>query len=148
MSPPHSSQPACLKMLANVPGGRVSLSLPDTVTRPGFVGCLNCRWPPLDLTCTQPSERSLRSTSLTFIPRGSSGLLGPRKRSLPQRQGSAQAKGEGGLAGGGLLHQLHAVEEVQGGDHGVQPAANVLRRQPVLPRQRLRQRLAPLLQVL
>ena len=47
----------------------MSLILPDTVTRPGLDGCLNWRWPPLDLTRTQPSDLSRRSTSRTFIPK-------------------------------------------------------------------------------
>jgi hypothetical protein len=35
-----------LRMLLRVPGATVSLGLPDTVTRPGLVGCLNWRWLP------------------------------------------------------------------------------------------------------
>src|SRR5262245_40404965 len=65
--PPSHLQPAWRKMLASVPGGIVSLGLPETVTRPGLVGCLNWRWPPLAFTCTQPSERSRRNTSRTFM---------------------------------------------------------------------------------
>lgn len=38
--------PACRLTDANVPLGMSSPRLPLTVTRPGFTGCLNCRWLP------------------------------------------------------------------------------------------------------
>ena len=31
-----------------------------TVTRPRFVGCVNCQWLPFVATCVQPSSRSMR----------------------------------------------------------------------------------------
>ena len=37
----HRFSPACLRMLFNVPGGRSMLSLPATVTVPGFELCRN-----------------------------------------------------------------------------------------------------------
>ena len=63
---PYFFQPACLKTLFNVPGGRSSLGFPATVTRPGFVVCLNCRWLPLVATRYQPSSLNRASTSATF----------------------------------------------------------------------------------
>jgi hypothetical protein len=60
-------QPACLKMLFWVPGASSSLGFPETVTRPGFDGCLNWRWLPLVVARYQPSAFSLASTSETFI---------------------------------------------------------------------------------
>ena len=39
-----------LKTLFSVPGGKSSLGLPETVTRPGLIVCLNCRWLPLVAT--------------------------------------------------------------------------------------------------
>ena len=53
-------------MDANVPFGMSSPSCPLTVTRPGFVGCLNCRWLPLVITRIHPSSSSIRITSRTF----------------------------------------------------------------------------------
>ena len=35
-----------------------------TVTRPGFVGCVNCQWLPFVATCTQPSCWSIRMSLL------------------------------------------------------------------------------------
>lgn len=35
--------PACLRILLSVPEGMSMPGLPDTVTVPGFVGCLSCR---------------------------------------------------------------------------------------------------------
>ena len=46
----HFFKPACLRILSNVLGAKSSLALPPMVTRPGFVACLNWRWPPRDLT--------------------------------------------------------------------------------------------------
>ena len=39
---PHF-MPACFRMLFKVPGAKSSLGLPGMVTRPGLLGCLNCR---------------------------------------------------------------------------------------------------------
>src|SRR4029078_4297406 len=39
----HFFSPACLRMLFIVAGARSSLGLPEIVTRPLFVGCLNWR---------------------------------------------------------------------------------------------------------
>ena len=66
-SPAQAVQPACLKMLDNVPGGTVWLGWPATVTRPVFVGCLNWRCPPFAFTRTPPSGFSRRSTSRTVM---------------------------------------------------------------------------------
>jgi hypothetical protein len=50
----------------NVPGAKSSLSFPATVTRPGFVGCSNCRWLPRVAIITQPSSANIRRTILIF----------------------------------------------------------------------------------
>jgi hypothetical protein len=59
--------PACLRMLLRVPGGMSMPGCPETVTVPGFVGCLNCLWLPRVLFSTQPSFSKIRSTALTFV---------------------------------------------------------------------------------
>ena len=41
---PHGASPACRRMLLSVFGARIFGGCPATVTRPGLVGCLNCRW--------------------------------------------------------------------------------------------------------
>lgn len=61
-------RPACRLTDANVPLGMSSPKLPLTVTRPAFVGCLNCRWLPRVTTSIQPSCSSSRITSRTFTP--------------------------------------------------------------------------------
>ena len=66
-SEPHFFRSDCLRILFNVPGARSSLGFPATVTRPPFVGCLNCLWLPRVATSIHPSSLSIRSTSLTFI---------------------------------------------------------------------------------
>ena len=48
-------KPACRFTDANVPLGMSSPKLPLTVTRPGLIKCLNCRWLPSVLTSPQPS---------------------------------------------------------------------------------------------
>ena len=53
-------------MLFHVPGGRSSLGLPGTVTRPGLTGCLNCLWLPLIRTSRHPSASIIRMASLTL----------------------------------------------------------------------------------
>src|SRR5437870_10592218 len=63
-----SLKPACFKMLFRVPGATSSDSLPATVTRPGFLGCLYCRWLPLVATRNQPSASISLITSRTFMP--------------------------------------------------------------------------------
>jgi hypothetical protein len=63
---PCSFNPACLRMLLSVPGANSSPGLPGTVTRPGLLGCLNCRWLPLVLTNCQPSCSINLVTSRTF----------------------------------------------------------------------------------
>jgi len=62
----HSLSCACLRMLFSVPGARSSLGFPATVTRPFFVGCLNCRWLPLVAAKYQPSFCKSRITSRTL----------------------------------------------------------------------------------
>ena len=39
----QSFKPACLRILLSVPFGTSMDGCPDTVTSPGFAGCLNCR---------------------------------------------------------------------------------------------------------
>lgn len=55
-------------MLLSVPGGKSSLALPETVTRPSLVGCLNWRCPPRLGTRYQPSFCNSFKTALTFMP--------------------------------------------------------------------------------
>ena len=57
---------ACLRMLRSVPGGNSALGLPTIVTRPGFSGCLYCRWLPAVLTRYQPSASISLIISRTF----------------------------------------------------------------------------------
>lgn len=59
--------PACLSMLRKVSSFKSSDGFPATVTLPGSLGCLYCRWLPLVLTSTQPALSSNRITSATFI---------------------------------------------------------------------------------
>jgi hypothetical protein len=54
-------------MLLSVPGANWSDGWPGTVTCPGLVGCLNCRWLPLVRSRYQPSSRRRLITSRTFI---------------------------------------------------------------------------------
>ena len=42
-------------LLFRVPGAKSSLGFPGTVTRPGLLVCLNCRWLPRVDTWNQPS---------------------------------------------------------------------------------------------
>src|SRR5207253_3836538 len=55
--------PDCLRILFKRPGGKSSLGLPGTVTRPRFVGCLNWRWLPRVATKNQPSRLSIVNIS-------------------------------------------------------------------------------------
>jgi hypothetical protein len=63
-------KPACRLTEAKVPFGMSSPIWPLTVTRPDFVGCLNCRWLPRVTTSTQPCCSSRRMTSRTFTDLG------------------------------------------------------------------------------
>ena len=58
--------PDCLRILFNKPGGKSSLGLPGTVTRPGLLACLNCRWLPRVVTRYHPSRRRISRISETF----------------------------------------------------------------------------------
>ena len=58
--------PACFQMLLSKNWFKTSLSWPLTVTLPGFVGFLYCRWSPLVLHITHPSASSILITSLTL----------------------------------------------------------------------------------
>jgi hypothetical protein len=44
--------PACFKILFDVPGGTSMLGFPETVTVPGWFECLSCRWLPFVLANT------------------------------------------------------------------------------------------------
>src|SRR5437660_2730817 len=65
---PHFSflRPACLSMAFNVPGGTSRLGLPTTVTVPGLLECLYCRWLPRVRASRHPSSARSRITSPTF----------------------------------------------------------------------------------
>jgi hypothetical protein len=56
-------------MLFNVPGATSSPGFPATVTRPGFVACLNCRCEPRCRTTDHPSFSSIFTTSRIFTTR-------------------------------------------------------------------------------
>jgi hypothetical protein len=53
-------------MLRSAPGGNSALGLPAIVTRPGFSGCLYCRWLPAVVTRYQPSASISLIISRTF----------------------------------------------------------------------------------
>jgi hypothetical protein len=76
----HGFNPACLRILFNVPGATSSPGLPATVTRPGLLACLNCRCEPRCRTTDQPSSSSIFTTSRTFTTRSI-----PRSRCVYQR---------------------------------------------------------------
>src|SRR3990170_2899207 len=59
-------RPACFSMAFNVPGGTSRLGLPATVTVPGLLGCLYCRWLPRVRASRHPSSVSNRISSPTF----------------------------------------------------------------------------------
>src|SRR5580698_5166477 len=61
MSPYRSLMPACFSIEC-VPTG-ISLRGTGTVTRPGFVACLNCLWLPTCATSNHPSAFSFLMTS-------------------------------------------------------------------------------------
>ena len=56
-------------MLLSVPGAKSCDGLPAMVTRPGFLGCLYCRWLPRVATCSQPSASINSMASRTFTGR-------------------------------------------------------------------------------
>src|SRR5487761_115678 len=58
---------ACFKILLSVPGGTSRLGLPATVTVPGLLECLNCRWLPFVRTSFHPSRSSSCITSRNFM---------------------------------------------------------------------------------
>jgi len=58
--------PDCRAMLLRVPGARLSLGFPATVTRPGRCGCLNCRWLPRVAKSTQPACSKALITARIF----------------------------------------------------------------------------------
>jgi hypothetical protein len=62
----HGFNPACFRILFNVPGAKSSPGLPGTVTRPSLAVCLYWWWLPRVLTITHPSCSSMRMTSRTF----------------------------------------------------------------------------------
>ena len=66
--PPYrSSSPACVKIDFSRSGETSSFSrCPEIVTRPGFVGCLNCRCDPFCAMSFQPSALMMRKRSRTF----------------------------------------------------------------------------------
>ena len=70
----HGFNPACLRILFNVPGAMSSAGLPATVTSPGLVACLNCRCDPRCRTTDQPSSSSILATSRIFTMRSTSRL--------------------------------------------------------------------------
>jgi hypothetical protein len=65
----HGFNPACLRILFNVPGATSSPGLPATVTSPGLFACLNCRCEPRCRTTDQPSSSSILTTSRIFTTR-------------------------------------------------------------------------------
>src|SRR5262249_18440424 len=58
--------PACFSMSFKVPGGISRLGWPATVTMPGLVACLYCRWLPRVRASRQPSFSRSRINSPTF----------------------------------------------------------------------------------
>src|SRR5437667_3564068 len=94
---PHFSflRPACLSMAFNVPGGTSRLGLPATVTVPGLLGCLSCRWLPRVRASCHPSSARSRSSSPTFTP--------PRHRSRSRVTFAMSSRGER-MRASGLLH--------------------------------------------
>jgi len=59
-------RPACFSIAFKVPGGTSKLGLPATVTVPGLLACLYCRWLPRVRASRQPSPSSRRISSPTF----------------------------------------------------------------------------------
>ena len=58
--------PACFRMLFNVPGGKSWPSWPAMVTKPGFELCLNWRWLPFVRAKNHPSSSMSLIASRTF----------------------------------------------------------------------------------
>jgi hypothetical protein len=65
----YGFNPACLRMLFNVPGATSSPGLPTTLTSPGLVACLNYRCDPRCRATDQPSSSSILTTSRIFTMR-------------------------------------------------------------------------------
>jgi hypothetical protein len=65
-----SFSPACFQPLFNVPRAISSRTFPETVTRPGFVSCLNWRWLPRIATKYHSSSFNLLIASRTFMSGG------------------------------------------------------------------------------
>ena len=90
--------PACRRMLFSVPGARSSFGCPATVTRPGFVGCLYCRWLPFWATMIQPSSSIIRRTSRTVTTMCSVGyskifwLIADERSDSPSRRDGASTR--------------------------------------------------------
>ena len=83
-------------MLAQVPRGRSSLSLPAMVTVPGLSGCRYWRWLPLVRTSDHPCCFSKRITSQTF---GMDSVFVPtalRRKATGQRRVSKRPASSGG----------------------------------------------------
>src|SRR5271157_531441 len=67
ITPRAHFSPAFLSIAFNVPGASSLPSLPGTVITKAWLGCLKCRWLPLDRISTHPCFSSRRITSRTFI---------------------------------------------------------------------------------
>ena len=76
----HGFNPACLRMLFNVPGATSSPGLPATVTSPRLFVCLNCRCDPRCRTTDQPSSSSILTTSRIFTMRSTARSAGVREQ--------------------------------------------------------------------
>ena len=90
-------KPDCLRILFNVPGAKSSPGLPATVTRPGLVGCLNCRWLPLVVTKYQPSWPSIRNMSDTFTTEATTSVA-PLPNYEVERRGRVLPSNEAALS--------------------------------------------------
>lgn len=81
--------PDCLRMLFCVPGARSSPGLPGTVTKPGRVACLYCRWLPRVRSKYQPVASIMRMISRTFTELTFAGANCTVKREPQTRRGEA-----------------------------------------------------------
>src|SRR5713226_7787774 len=83
---------------------------PLTVTRPGFPGCLNCRWLPSVTTKPQPSASSRGITSRTFT----SALYQNYNRSPDhaRHSGGRLSRIPRGLPGGSHISSLEGVTDL------------------------------------
>jgi hypothetical protein len=93
-------------MLPSVPGGMSSLGFPATVTRPGFDGCLNCRWLPRVTTKRHPSDSNILIASRTFI-KPPYRTCGPEPRSNQESYCHIPIQGEGAQLVRRLYFTLH-----------------------------------------